>query len=109
MLPSTRGVKQAEEVEELGLHHPRHVWAGGGGLPAVGQDDAHQAREDHGCERRGTKDTVNLPVKVHTLHCGHQGCPFRTGNHIASNLVDDHRWLMVFHLEIQATCSGGSC
>ena len=107
MLPSTRGVKQAPEVEELGLPHPRHVWAGGGGLPAVGQDDAHQAREDHGCKRRGTKDTVILPVKKYTLHCGHQSqgsdksCTFRTGDHIASNLVDDHRWLMVIHLEME--------
>ena len=101
MLPSTRGVKQDEEVEELGLHHPRHVWAGGGGLPAVGQDDAHQAREDHGCKRRGTKDTVTLPVKMYTLECGYRSCMFWTGDHIPGNPEDDHRWLIETHFELE--------
>ena len=32
------------EVEELGLPHPRHVRAGGGGLPAVGQDQSSYNR-----------------------------------------------------------------
>ena len=73
----------------------------------MGQDDVHQAREDRGSKRHGsvmltsTKDTVNLPVKMYTLHCGHQSCPFRTGDHVAGNLVDDHRWLMMIHLEIE--------
>ena len=102
------------EVIELGCH-PRHIWAGGGGLPDGGQAHAlaPQAGEAHGCKRRGTvlltstKDTVIFPVKKYTLHCGHQSqgsdksCPFMTGDHIASNLVDDHRWLMVIHLEVE--------
>ena len=41
------------EIEELG-RQPRHVWAGGGGLPDGGQDYAPQAGEAHGCKRRGT-------------------------------------------------------
>ena len=75
------------EVEELGLPHPRHVWAGGGGLPAVGQDDAHQAREDHGCKRHGTvmltstKDTVNIPVKMYTMECTFESCTYDATEH----------------------------
>jgi hypothetical protein len=75
------------EVEELGLPHPRHVWEGGGGLPAVGQDDAHQAREDHGCKRRGTvmltstKDTVNIPVKMYTMECTFESCTYDATEH----------------------------
>ena len=112
MLPSTRGVNASMEVIELGCH-PRHIWAGGGGLPDGGQPHAPHAGEAHGCKRRGTvlltstKDTVIFPVKKYTLHCGHQSqgsdksCPFMTGDHIASNLVDDHRWLMVIHFEME--------
>ena len=65
---------------------------------------AHQAREDHGCKRHDAikhKDIVIHPVKKYTLYCGHQSCPFRTGDHIAGNLVDDHRWLMVIHFEME--------
>ena len=92
------------EVEELGLPHPRHVWAGGGGLPVVGQDDAHQAREDHGCKRHGTvklssikdKDTVVSPVKVYTRECGYRGCAFQTGDHMPS-AKEYHKWLLENH------------
>ena len=74
------------EVEELGLPHPRQVWAGGGGLPGGGQDYAPQAGEVHGCKRHGTvklssikdKDTVVSPVKVYTRECGCRGCAFQT-------------------------------
>ena len=68
MLPSTKRSEVSMEVEELGLPHPRQVWAGGGGLPEGGQDYAPQAGEAHGCKRRGTvkltstKDTVKIPV-----------------------------------------------
>ena len=92
------------EVEELGLPHPRHVWAGGGGLSVVGQDDTHQAREDHGCKCHGTvklssikdKDTVVSPVKVYTRECGYRGCAFQTGDHMPS-AKEYHKWLLENH------------
>jgi hypothetical protein len=102
MLPSYWS--ERKEVEELGPHHPRHVWAGGGGQLAVGRDDAHQAREDHGSKCHDkvmlastkTKDTVIHPVMVYTLECGYRGCVFRTGDHMPSN-QGYHKWLLENH------------
>jgi hypothetical protein len=101
MLPSS--LSEHKEVEELG-DHPRRVWAGGGGQPAVGQDNAHQAREDHGSKRHGTvllsstntKDTVINAVKVYTLECGYMGCAFHTGDHM-SRALGYHKGLLEFH------------
>ena len=75
----------------------------------MGQDDAHQAREDRGSKRHGSvkltstkdKDTVPSPVKVYTLECGYRSCPFRTSDHIHGNLEDDHRWLIETHFELE--------
>ena len=60
----------------------------------MGQDDAHQAIEDHGSKRHGTvllsskktKDTVINTVKVYTLECGYRGCAFQTGDCMPSTI-----------------------
>ena len=70
----------------------------------MGQDDAHQAREDHGSKRHGkvmlastkTKDTVIHPVMVYTLECGYRGCVFQTGYHMPS-AQKYHRYLLETH------------
>ena len=79
------------EVEELGLPHPRHVWAGGGGLSEGGQDYAPQAGEAHGCKRRGTvmltstKDTVIIPVSKDTMECTFESCTYDATDHCPSS------------------------
>ena len=66
-------------VEELG-RRPRLVPAGGG-LPAVGRDDAHQAGEAHGHKRHGTRDTVRFPVKVKPMRCTFDLCTYNATAH----------------------------
>ena len=66
-------------VEELG-RRPRLVRAGGG-LPAVGRDDAHQAGEAHGHKRHGTRDTVRFPVKVKPMRCTFDLCTYNATAH----------------------------
>jgi hypothetical protein len=103
------------DVEDLG-QHPLHVWASGGGLPAVGREDAHQAGEPHGCKRHGTvmlssikdtvkipvsKDTMKVPMNNTTLDCGYKGCLFRKGDNVPGTMEEDHLWLIETHFELE--------
>ena len=53
----------------------------------MGREDAHQAREAHGCKRHGTvmlestKDTVKVPVIKSTVKCTFELCTYDATDH----------------------------
>ena len=77
--------------EELG-RHPSRVLAGGG-LPAVGRDDAHQAGKVPGRKSQGTRDTVKFPVK---MRCKFDLCTYDAADHWSGSkeellfVLEDH-------------------